>query len=97
MLKEYTDSISKNINKIAEDNKNNNNIKIDKISLKDVIKNMANKNLSKSTYESLGMGEYYNLKSLMSLSQGITKYNQNNSAFSIAKAGISMSNFTIKV
>ena len=56
-----------------------------------------NKNLSKSTYESLGMGEYYNLKSLMSLSQGITKYNQNNSAFSIAKAGISMSNFTIKV
>lgn len=97
LLKEYTDSISKNINKIAEDNKNNNNIKIDKISLKDVIKNMANKNLSKSTYESVGMGEYYNLKSLMSLSQGITKYNQNNSAFSIAKAGISMSNFTIKV
>ena len=65
--------------------------------LKDVIKNMANKNLSKSTYESVGLGEYYNLKSLMSLSQGITKYNQNNSAFSIAKAGISMSNFTIKV
>ena len=97
LLKEYTDSISKNINKISEDNKNNNNIKIDKISLKDVIKNMANKNLSKSTYESVGMGEYYNLKSLMSLSQGITKYNQNNSAFSIAKAGISMSNFTIKV
>ena len=90
-------AVAKNINKIAEDNKNNNNIKIDKISLKDVIKNMANKNLSKSTYESLGMGEYYNLKSLMSLSQGITKYNQNNSAFSIAKAGISMSNFTIKV
>lgn len=97
LLKDYTESISKNIEKISDENKNKNNIKIDKNSLKDVIKNMANKNLSKSTYESVGMGEYYNLKSLMSMSQAITKYNQNNSAFSISKAGINMSNFTIKV
>lgn len=97
LLKDYTESISKNIEKISDKNKNKNNIKIDKNSLKDVIKNMANKNLSKSTYESVGMGEYYNLKSLMSMSQAITKYNQNNSAFSISKAGINMSNFTIKV
>lgn len=97
LLKDYTEAISKNIEKISDENKNKNNIKIDKNSLKDVIKNMANKNLSKNTYESVGMGEYYNLKSLMSMSQAITKYNQNNSAFSISKAGINMSNFTIKV
>lgn len=96
LLKDYTESISKNIEKISDENKNNNN-KIDKNSLKDVIKNMANKNLSKSTYESVGMGEYYNLKSLMSMSQAITKYNQNNSAFSISKASINMSNFIINV
>lgn len=97
LLKNYTESISKNIEKISDENKNKNNIKIDKNSLKDVIKNMANKNLSKSTYESVGMGEYYNLKSLMSMSQAITKYNQNNSTFSISKAGINMSNFIINV
>ncbi len=97
LLKNYTESISKNIEKISDENKNKNNIKIDKNSLKDVIKNMANKNLSKSTYESVGMGEYYNLKSLMSMSQAITKYNQNDSAFSISKAGINMSNFIINV
>lgn len=96
LLKKYTDSISKNIDKISEDNKKNTN-KIDKDSLRNIIKNMSTKNLSKSTYESVGMGEYYNLKSLMSMSQAITKYNQNNTAFSIAKAGINMSNFTIKV
>lgn len=96
LLKKYTDSISKNIDKISEDNKKNTN-KIDKDSLRNIIKNMSTKNLSKSTYESVGMGEYYNLKSLMSMSQAITKYNQNNTAFSISKAGINMSNFTIKV
>lgn len=97
LLKDYTQSISKNIEKISNENRNNNNVKLNKNSLRDIIKNMANKNLSKSTYESVGMGEYYNLKSLMSMSQAITKYNQNDSAFSISKASINMSNFTIKV
>ena len=49
---------------------------------------------SKSAYESVGMSDYYNLKSVMTLSNAISQYSKTNSGLTSL---ISNSNFTIKV
>ena len=94
MLKNYTASISDYINNLAT--KKQSSTKLDEKSLINSIKNISNNSntLSKSVYESVGMGDYYNLKSVMTLSKAISQYSKTNSGLTSL---ISNSNFTIKV
>lgn len=94
MLKDYTASISDYINNLAT--KKQSSTKLDGKSLINSMKNLSNNSntLSKSAYESVGMGDYYNLKSVMTLSNAISQYSKTNSSLTSL---MSNSNFTIKV
>lgn len=94
MLKNYTASISDYINNLAA--KKQSSTKLDGKSLINSMKKLSNNSntLSKSAYESVGMSDYYNLKSVMTLSNAISQYSKTNSGLTSL---ISNSNFTIKV
>lgn len=94
MLKNYTASISDYINNLAA--KKQSSTKLDGKSLINSMKKLSNNSntLSKSAYESVGMSDYYNLKSVMTLSNAISQYSKTNSGLTSL---MSNSNFTIKV
>lgn len=87
VIKKYTETISKDIEDFASKNKNNN-------------KSYAYGDFSKKTYENVGMQDYYNMKSIMNLSQAISSYSKNYTTMTTFKLGsvnIPKSNFTINL
>ncbi|MBR1907615.1 hypothetical protein IJ818_01615 [bacterium] len=90
-IKSYTDSISNYLTYLSE-----NKVSLGESPLKDLLKKKLNINISKSAYQDVGMGEYYNLKKVMKLSQSISNYNNVNNSSSTSTLK-NLTNFLISV
>ena len=87
-IKKYTSAISDFLTYLSEKK-----VSLGESSLKNVLKDKVKVKISKSAYNEVGMGEYYNLKNLMKYSQTISKYSDSNSS-SVVK---NLTNFKISV
>ena len=90
-IKSYKDSISNYLTYLSE-----NKVSLGESPLKDLLKKKLNINISKSAYQDVGMGEYYNLKKVMKLSQSISNYNNVNNSSSTSTLK-NLTNFLISV
>ena len=72
-IKKYTSAISDYLTYKSETK-----VSLGESSLKDVLKNKFKVNISKSAYNDVGMGEYYNLKNILNYSQSLSSSQSGN-------------------